>query len=72
MENLSSRKVIGFEAFGKLSDDLKLESDREFVKKFEDAGGYGISKNELELLPDKKCFRNYQFVERNILTKIPQ
>ena len=35
LESTHSRKIIGFDAFGKFPDDLALESDKEFVTNFE-------------------------------------
>ena len=34
-EHPNSRKIIGFDAFGKFPDELNLESDKEFVERFE-------------------------------------
>ncbi|WP_290794855.1 TylF/MycF/NovP-related O-methyltransferase [Flavihumibacter sp. UBA7668] len=48
LENASSRKVFGFDIFGKFPEDLELESDRKFVQQFEGAGGYGISRESIE------------------------
>jgi hypothetical protein len=64
LENDFSRKVVGFDAFGKFPDKLSLESDREFVKKFESGGGgYGNKQGRVasasgtervpQLLPDR-------------------
>ena len=67
-----SRKVFGFDIFGKFPDSLTLESDRRFVKNFENAGGYGISKEELEIHLNNKGFNNYELIEGDILKTIPE
>jgi hypothetical protein len=72
LENENSRKVYGFDIFGKFPNSLELESDRKFVQNFEHAGGYGISKNELEMHLDNKGFKNYELVEGDILKTIPE
>ena len=46
LESEHSRKIIGFDAFGKFPDNLSLESDQDFVENFEYQGGYGIGKRE--------------------------
>jgi len=66
IEHSSSRKIYGFDIFGKFPDDLSLESDRTFVDKFEDAGGWGISKDDLESHLADKGFSNYELVQGDI------
>lgn len=72
LECESSRKVIGFDIFGKFPDQLSLESDKEFVQQFETAGGEGINKNEFENLLNIKGFRNFSLIEGDILKTLPQ
>jgi hypothetical protein len=67
LENNYSRKVIGFDIFGKFPNKLMLESDKKFVEQFENAGGYGISKCEFEKLLDIKGFQNYSLIEGDII-----
>lgn len=71
LENQYSRKVYGFDIFGKFPTELSLKSDKDFVKNFENAGGYGISKQELTKLLDKKDFTNYELIDGDILKTIP-
>ena len=66
LEHQHSRKVIGFDIFGKFPDDLNLDSDRKFVAQFEGAGGYGISKEELESHLERKKTTNYQLIAGDI------
>lgn len=72
LENYSSRRVIGFDMFGKFPNDLKLESDKKFVEKFESAGGYGISKLELEEHLLNKGLKNFELIQGDIKNTIPE
>ena len=72
LENENSRKVFGFDIYGKFPDLLELESDRQFIEKFETAGGYGISKHELEIHLNNKGFNNYELIEGDIINTIPE
>ncbi|WP_247232277.1 TylF/MycF/NovP-related O-methyltransferase [Telluribacter sp. SYSU D00476] len=71
LENEYVRKVYGFDMFGKFPDALELESDRSFVEKFESAGGYGISSEELEMHLTNKGFINFSLVQGDILLTLP-
>jgi hypothetical protein len=72
LESDNSRKVFGFDMYGKFPDSLKLESDRQFVQRFENAGGFGISKKELDFHLGNKGFRNFELIEGDILETIPE
>ncbi|WP_026449911.1 TylF/MycF/NovP-related O-methyltransferase [Aequorivita capsosiphonis] len=72
LEHSSSRKVIGFDAFGKFPQDLSLESDKDFVENFENAGGFGISKQELEFHLENKKTDNYRLIEGDIRDSLPK
>jgi hypothetical protein len=72
LENETSRKVFGFDIYGKFPDSLELESDREFVQRFENAGGFGISKKELEFHLENKGFKNFELIQGDILKTIPE
>ncbi|HLS30666.1 MAG TPA: TylF/MycF/NovP-related O-methyltransferase [Flavobacteriaceae bacterium] len=72
LENYNSRKVFGFDIYGKFPDTLQLESDRQFVERFENAGGFGISKKELEFHLANKGLRNFELIKGDILKTIPE
>ncbi len=72
LEHTDNRKLIGFDAFGKFPDELGLESDKTFVANFEGAGGYGISKEELEAHLQKKGSSNYELIEGDIHKTLPE
>ena len=72
LENDFSRKIIGFDAFGKFpTQDLTSSKDVDFVERFERAGGYGLSVEELEQIMQRKGFQNYQLVRGNVFETIP-
>lgn len=72
LEHSSSRKVIGFDNFGKFPSDLELDSDRAFVDRFEGAGGYGISKQELQNHLENKQTANFKLIEGDISLTLPE
>jgi hypothetical protein len=69
LENAYSRKVIGFDIFGKFPQND--ERDQGFIEKFEKAGGNGISIDELEAVFAYKSFNNYELVKGNISETVP-
>ena len=70
-ENFESRSIVGFDVYGKFPDDLKLDSDKSFIKRFEKDGGYGISEPDLDMFLKKKNFSNYSLIRGNILKTLP-
>jgi hypothetical protein len=73
LENDYSRNVIGFDMFGKFPDNkLHLDSDRKFVERFENGGGYGIAASELDMHLQQKGFANYRLIEGDILETLPE
>ncbi len=66
LETTYSRKVYGFDAFGKFPDDISLEEDQQFIRVFEQEGGHGISKEELEKLLERKGIKNYELIAGDI------
>lgn len=72
LENDYSRKIIGFDAFGKFpTDNVQSESDVDFIQRFETAGGYGLSQEELQAVIDQKGFQNISLVKGNIFDTLP-
>jgi hypothetical protein len=63
LESQFSRKIIGFDAFGKFPDNVSLETDKEFIKNFETDAGDGISKDELENILEYKKFQNIYLIK---------
>lgn len=71
LESPYSRPIIGFDAFGRfpMPDD---EADRSFVDSFEQAGGDGISVEELEQVLHCKGLSNIELVPGDIMGTIPR
>ena len=70
LENNFSRKIIGFDAFGKFPKQ-KQKSDKNFIKKWESLAGDGISKSELNNILLNKKFENYELIEGDVFKTIP-
>jgi len=71
-ENFESRKIVGFDIYGKFPEELKLKSDKSFVKRFENDGGYGISESDFDMYLKNKNFSNYNLISGNILKTLPE
>lgn len=70
MENYNSRKIYGFDVFGKFPK-AKNPNDKSFVKKWENSAGDGIDVKELnDILLDKK-FSNFELVKGDVKKTIP-
>lgn len=72
LENSNSRKVFGFDIFGKFPDELSMQSDKDFVARFEQEGGHGIAQEELDGLLKNKGFDNFELIGGDILETIPR
>lgn len=72
LENDFSRKIIGFDAFGKFpTDNLHMDADLSFVDSFEKAGGDGLSAEDLQALLKRKGFQNIELVKGNVFDTVP-
>lgn len=72
LENTYSRKIIGFDAFGKFpTDGIELKEDREFIESFENAGGDGYSVEQIEKILEIKKFENIELVKGDVSETIP-
>lgn len=73
LESPFSRKIIGFDAFGKFPRQTNEgEEDTEFIDDFESSAGIGISVEELSKSFKHKSFENYELVKGDVLETIPQ
>lgn len=73
LENDFSRKIYGFDSFGKFPNSKKLNSeDKKFVKKWEDESGNSIDINELNKILKNKKFRNFELVKGDVKNSIPK
>ena len=72
LENDFSRKIVGFDAFGKFpKQELKLKDDLEFIEKFEDEGGHGLSEIEVSTILTSKGFENFDLIKGNVFKTLP-
>lgn len=72
LENDFSRKIIGFDAFGKFpTDQVSLTADHKFIERFEREGGEGLSVEELYSAIEIKGLKNIDLVKGNVFTTIP-
>ena len=70
LENNYSRKVYGFDSFGKFPS-AENPDDKEFIKKWENSVGDGISKNELNKILLEKKFENFELIKGDVHNTIP-
>jgi hypothetical protein len=70
LESPHSRKVIGFDAFGKFPEQDNRD-DQAFVKRFENAAGEGISIEQLKEVLAHKGFDNCELIPGNIVDTVP-
>jgi hypothetical protein len=67
-ETSSTRKIIGFDAFGSFPTKglSSVSSDLNFVKEFEKDGGDGLSLEETNLILKAKSFTNYELIDGDV------
>lgn len=71
LENPHSRKIIGFDAFGKFPEYQDQDySDTKVIEKFKQTGD-GISVDDLKGVFDYKAFSNFELVQGDILDTVP-
>ncbi len=71
LESSSSRKLIGFDAFGKFPRQSDAQ-DNKFISHFETEGGDGISSQELTRVMNHKEFPNFELLQGDILETVPE
>lgn len=71
-ENDQSRKLVGFDAFGSFPrEGLALDSDLSFIESFEEAGGDGLTREEVGGLLAGKGFTNVALEAGNVFETVP-
>jgi len=70
LENNYSRKIYGFDVFGKFPKP-KYQDDKSFVKKWEKIAGDGIDITELNDILLNKKFSNFELVKGDVKKTIP-
>ena len=65
--------MICFDAFGPFPDrEVSMQSDVDFLKRFEEAAGTGLSEHQLNWLLREKKIENFELVEGNVLDTLPE
>ena len=73
LENDFSRKIVGFDAFGKFPQNLSnIDSDFGFITQFEEQGGEGLSVPEVTNILNRKGFENYELVAGDVFETLPK
>jgi hypothetical protein len=72
-ETTSTRKIIGFDAFGSFPTEglNKVNSDLNFVQNFEKGGGDGLSIEETKSILKFKEFTNYELINGDVRDSLP-
>ena len=71
LENNHSRKVYGFDSFGKFPPAKKNLNDKKFIKKWTNSIGDSISKDELNKILLEKKFENFELIKGDVHNTIP-
>ena len=72
LENNHSRRIIGLDAFGSFPmAGVELKADREFIDKFEAAGGAGISVEDLNAALAAKEYSNIELIRGDVFETVP-
>ena len=73
LENDFSRKIIGFDAFGKFPrDNISLDSDKDFINFFESDAGFGLEEGEVREIFRRKNFENVELVKGDVFDTLPR
>jgi Macrocin-O-methyltransferase (TylF) len=72
LESPYSRKILGFDAFGRFPVGDEDETNRSFIRRFSAEGGDGISRESLAEALSYKGFENIELIEGDIASTIPQ
>ena len=73
LETATSRKIVGFDAFGKFpTEGLSNPNDHAFIERFEAGAGDGLSREKItEILALKELDRNIELVEGDVHETLP-
>lgn len=73
LENDYSRKIVGFDAFGKFPiNNVHLKTDLDFIEAFETTGGHGLSREDVKSILADKHFHNLILNEGNVFDTLPE
>lgn len=73
LESADSRKIVGFDAFGKFPIHENADhKDKDFISRYETNAGDGVDIEELEQILIQKGFSNTELRKGNIFETIPE
>jgi hypothetical protein len=72
LENPYSRKIIGFDAFGKFPEGQEDAANRAFIQRFSSQGGDGIKRDSFAQVLAYKGVENTELIEGDIYSTVPQ
>jgi Macrocin-O-methyltransferase (TylF) len=72
LESPHSRKIIGFDAFGRFPEGGANTNDRDFIRSFSAEGGDGISHDCFIEVLSHKGFENFELIEGDICSTVPR
>ncbi|WP_417684181.1 TylF/MycF/NovP-related O-methyltransferase [Roseibium sp.] len=73
LETATSRKIVGFDVFGKFpAEGLSNPNDHAFIKRFEAGVGDGLARDQLaKILKFKGLDQNTRLIEGDVLATVP-
>ncbi|MBD8875185.1 TylF/MycF/NovP-related O-methyltransferase [Roseibium polysiphoniae] len=73
MEDQTSRRIVGFDTFGKFPTTNILSSDDlKFVDDYASEAGDALAKQDLEAILERKGFTNTKLIEGNVFDTLPE
>jgi hypothetical protein len=72
LESPHSRKILGFDAFGRFPEEKADANDRDFIARFSSAGDDGISHDSFAEVLSHKGFGNFELVQGDICSTVHQ
>ena len=73
LENHYTREIVGFDFYGKFPTDKVMgASDLNFIERFENEVGTGITKEELDDILNNKGFENYKLIQGNVFDTLDE
>lgn len=72
LENPYSRKIIGFDAFGRFPEGEEDAPNKDFIRQFVSEGGTGISRDAFTEVLANKGFENVELIEGDICSTLPK
>ncbi len=72
LENNFSRRIVGFDTFGKFPTlGVELDVDLEYVEAFVAKAGEGLSRDQVRQIFKRKGFENIELLEGNVTDTLP-